>query len=873
MTSKNFFTFFFTHSRQVFNNAGIYSWVDVLRPSLHSVYPVQRSQNGLYLLVEEELPLGTLTVDAVDGLLYVDSSHEMTIDSITDTVDATAYPIDSYSFQIETPINPAAAIGIYNFPQQSYTFNFPFTIDNQRYLNPWWTEPIERDKLDPRSDLVLETLTTDSIEFQTNSTEYEQFIGVPIEGTTDAEYRYLVKEVDPNIRDRHFCELPYTSVNIENIPQAELRITLEVSNSIRSEIYRKRPGRGYLPSAFLGEEMPGATLEQVAAGLLALVAQDEDELIYLVLQELIYIWGTLMGNLDQVDGVLSIRPEGLGVLPDYVWRSEFFDYSQTDLQRTTAQVAWLGIGVSEAVRHLRDRPKQFVQDLPTGIDLFLRHHAYHVASLVDPASGWPLSGFDALGVSLDTSDYEALMLSCVFLHSSLSIQYESFIHERAAITYLAAKAVIGVPESEVLASENTPKPVAYLARLIWSLFYKNTDGLNEVVEIYTSLVLADGQIPYNIPAFLYVVSQFSASDLGWTDSYKELWQLDRFYEQTSQGLYKSIRPGMESQSLYVSAWSLMADNELQIFKGARFSLYAEEAWAFVSYCYFNAKRVWPFGYRWNGQSFERARIGAIGSILYAQAWGMFSWYLQHALFRDGRQLSEAQGWATDLWAKSLGRERPLLQSDRYLLPFLQTLLEGSVCTLAAVKDRLEKLYVPEGFDLIEPSEFPRVYFLQGTSYSSRTWTGSYQDFNEVIEAQDHPISNGEPGFLQASSSTVTGFIPWSEVCPKLELKAWGRHPDLNKEVQGLAPLAVGLKTTLYLIFNNEEVNDHCVGVFDSLLDYCILALRNPKELLIVGTSFLGVSGCDEFFHCDQAIVDEEENRILTDDGFCIGFND
>ena len=887
---RNYLPFFFTHEVQEVTPEGIRNWIDIVRPSIRPSRPTVVNQNVIHAQLGDDEESGNAVVSSLSGEFFFDASSSIPVDSNLTDVSQTYIDINSFTFTTGAPIDPAIAELNVGFSYSNANLNLPTPLPNPdgngdfTFLNPWWSEHIIKCTREKEFSTVY-TITTVDNAIDTVDQDYsrKQPDAIqPISFTSDLFFIVQNIEYDPNEYDYIKTQKPRHELNLERVPHAEIDLKyLSLDDRILSKTNLRLKGRGYTPSEFFGFSMPGSELKSIGAGILGLLATKDLDMVFSVITEIIFAWSETLNNTLVQDDVTYINPNGFGVLPDYLYKSSYFPpLDQISLARKVNQVAWLTLSILQAVKIFKNLPPQTRLQLPEKLDLFLKHHLYYIASYTDPSSGWIVEEINEYAIATDIRDIETLVVGHLALSESLSTLYDPYVHQRAAVSYLRAKEFTGIPRPENfefinssnLSAENFK---ALSAMLLFNYRYGFLNDVPRLIRSYIQLVTDEGVLPANMPLFLYLVDQFGfpVHDLDFNE--QQYWVFNNFYSEVQPGLFRVLTETSSHPSLFISSWGNIYNQGFNIFVDEPFNLFAEEADAYVAYAYQNAKRMWPYGYRWTSSEFELAKQGVVGSLLFSIAKQTFAWYLQFAIFRQGRFLDQAQGWAADRWAETVGYRRPVLQSDKYLLNSVRSRYASAPSDLESLSQRLQTIYQNTFNDQIdnsilirEPSIPDIVEFTAPSTYISRPWTGSPDDVRSVINAGGHPTFN-QPGFLTPPSpgQTQPTFTPWVDVAPKLEIDAFGYHPNLKQEIDNIAPYGVGININLIISARSYEYPDADINItifnIGGSPNECYLGLND--DILSINFNLLTLEGAC----CLEGIELDDGSLWITDGGDAI----
>lgn len=913
-----YYSTFVTHYKQTVSQSGVLDWVTINLPTNQPDLPTVRNRNVLHLYTQDPVNSDRILVNVTNGEFYYDSTSFVTVDISELTTDQNYYLCDSYSFYTANPLTPNSfAVTELAYDRQwsvQSAYILPNTDGGNKYgyLNIWWSEDPEfcpRGLLNDQYALI--PATTDNGIDQVNQTftflqpELKEVASM----TADLAYFVTLEDINLDDFDRNQCEEGYNYIILQDVPYGDVIIQSADESFIYSETIRRRNNRGYRVSNEINLNMQGATLKEISVCLTTLVSIERYDLVFSILTELIHIWGEELGNLVEQNGNYFISLDGKGTLPDYIDKTQEIDSSSS---RFIRQTAWLCFSLVNLIKKFKTLKAGSVLELPKNIHLFLIHHLYFLTQWVDSGTGWVVDAVNEYGISTDIKDIETLIITNLALTGSLSIIYDPFIHERAAITYNKVLSIdpsinvlepLGLSESEYVNEASR----SITARLLFAQIYNRSLEIPLLASSYVELVSDSGIIPTNVLEFIYITSQLSDEQLNWTDLDRQTWQLDKHVNQIQPGLYRRTSNPQVNFDLLTSSWSILTENKFSLITGENFDLKAEESKLLVSGFYHLFKYLWPFGYRWNKLEVEFAKQGVVGSLLFACASIFSNWSLQFCILRDSQRIdSGLRAWAVDLVAGSIGLKRGFLEPDENLRRLLPDRMEALPPTLESIKSRLQNIYGTvdkEGEYNISIQEpvFPDLveYDSVTKSFSTRSWTGSDEDFDLVLNHGNYPAFN-KPGFislpynpndgnyypihlLDSVEDSVSGltinFTPWHEIAPKLKITTFNFHPRLNQELKIMTPYGVGLTTTLILPLDSRERWDTCITVANQTirdLEGCGIALDDLEQSLSLESGqvmTLDDSYCIIEDPCTVFLALDDGSFLRVDNGEYLNIND
>jgi hypothetical protein len=415
---------------------------------------------------------------------------------------------------------------------------------------------------------------------------------------------------------------------VENIPLGRRWLHLKDS-AVRSLTFLPEEGRGYLPSAVLGSEMTGARLEEVAWSLLALCAQEREWLLIKVLQELIHVWAVELNNIvETLDGPILNDAVTWG-LPPFLRR----DGGLQTPDRDVLGLSWLGFALCHCAQFLRDRPSPQRLELPARLSLLLNQLAFLVANAVEPSTGWVVSHYNERGRLDGPTSFSATVMATIFLSSSLALEHNQEVHDRAVLAYLAIAESDPIPNPDIFGFEEETVPRASLYKLFWAAVFQ------EQLDVESLLAVIPRQ---------WFVPEAGLFNL-----------LVRELRLETEAI-----PVPENLTLAAQSWTILQEGRLELAPRDTFRLHAQEAAALSTHAFSLHRWMWPYGYRWLALEADRPGGGSLGNLLFALSFLSLFWAIRFFLFRDAQSISTSQGQALDLWGETLSLPRAFLQSDR-----------------------------------------------------------------------------------------------------------------------------------------------------------------------------------------------------------------
>lgn len=467
-------------------------------------------------------------------------------------------------------------------------------LPRQRWHNPWWVG----ENTTTLNDWPLPT----ALPAQSTSLDVPRSLTVP--GSQDSVFA------------------------VENIPLGRRWLKLS-GDSVRSLTYLPEDGRGYLPSSTLGLSMEGARLEEVAWGLLALCSQGREWLLTKVLEELLYVWAVELNNIvETLDGP-TLNDAVTWGLPPFLRR----DGGTQTADREVMGLSWLGYALCQCAHFLRDRPSPQRVELPTRLSLLLEQLAFLVANAVEPSTGWVISRYNERGRLDGPTSFSATVMATIFLSSSLALEHNQEVHDRAVLAYLAIAESDPVPNPDIFGFDEETVPRASLYKLFWAAVFREQLDVESLLSV--------------------IPRQWFVPEAGLFNLLVRELRLDT-----------ETIPVPDTLTLAAQSWSILQEGRLELAPRDTFRLHAQEAAALSTHAFSLHRWMWPYGYRWLALEADRPGGGSLGNLLFALSFLSLFWGIRFFLFRDAQSISTSQGQALDLWGENLSLPRAPLQSDR-----------------------------------------------------------------------------------------------------------------------------------------------------------------------------------------------------------------
>lgn len=728
--SKSFYTFFLTHLKQTYDDTGIKSWVD-----LYNTPVVPRSYYSdfhslLSLQFSSTNNSGYLNMYAWEGRTTLDFSSVLDFSSNAD-FSVTSQPINSWEFQSATPLfnRKSRESFRYTYKNRFLSYEYPRNLERLSY-SALVTPYIYRAAIPNRSELLDDPYEVETYKFFTPE-EVRRLQGEGVNIVVDAPSiaNVLLKETEADPFDAYifrkpdlatydalaqhtftgssgvanqmktvlegywcyinetvypadfdYCSVSETPVaDFENVPHSNVYIDWDNGGTQYSCTYRPVEGRGYLPASHLGFKMEGSTLKEIALLLIYLVYRDKSQLVRLVLDELTHVWEEL-GNVEEVSpGTYQINSGNIPGLPSYIPRSYLPLYREQspeyESSRDTLENAWLGLGITIAVKYLRDRPRPV--DLPLKLPLLLEQLAQFISDAVQEGTGLVQERYDDTGQGVGIHSFDSTVISNLFLSHYISLNYKLSYHYFSVLTYNAIYSVSGPDLGDSASS-------GYV--MLWRYAYS----------LPVQLLDEDKEDEFRF--LLSKVVNYWVTNSTPPADYCTL-------VDTGVYSYDGLALAYLQPSLVASTFCLLDKGDLL---KPTFNLHAEEAEAFVTHSYQTAKRMWPFGYRWTSQASELAYGTVLGALLFTNSRLVYSWFLSYSLQEEGLSIHRAQAWALNEKGREYRVERERFQSDDYFRKKLRVFSVRNRCTLGSFEDLLVYLDIPK--EMLEVKEDSLISF-------------------------------------------------------------------------------------------------------------------------------------------------------------------
>lgn len=815
--SESLIDLFFTHESQLLtSDKKPVRWIRLSNPAPSLRLPLDYSENELTVQVSNSEPASQaaqsiLKATAFKALAYLDTSFALTVDTNKITADST-YQIADYRFEVSKPFTSPSSTAVeymkYEWSDTPKLESYPAFKAYEPI--PTACQPYNLTTLTPLGNqafllygYVIPCKTVEMIDAERVDDINSQ-----------ATYWVTRSEGRPgnfSVGDGTGLTALFKEVKIQGAPYGETKLEhiSSTGDTVYSSIVCPIEERGFLPADFLGTKtvMNGCSIKTLGLSLIAIAQQNRLGLLSSTLKELVFLW-----SFNKSSGFY--RPGLPSFIPKYYGASY-----QLPISRSTADMCWLGLGIIEACRLLRDRPYSNLIDVPEQLGELLLDLMRAVGATIDPATGLTMAGVDSNGYTLDYPDYGALVLSHLFLKSALELKYDSEIHARAAAAELVLDKTINSPTSP-LGTQRSPVELARLNvyKMLWFIHTKDFNSiqikvrlealaLDVIDKLDSSLSNINDQFPEAL-TFIYVLQFLAARDIVFDLDYQR-WSLQGLLIDLGLGLYSS---GSSAPSLYNSAWAVIIGMALPpAIATPKFELHAAAMNAYGTQAFQLLKRMWPSGTKWTSEKAEDPKHGILGSLFQAIASTTQGWFLRYKYAMNAVSLELAQGHALDSWGRLVLWQRPNLQSDSYYRPKLIYYFQRVLSTRQALVDVLKELlgFKSDEFDIEESSELLKqaIIFYRNSdneAYKSRYWKGTAEDIDVVKKG------NGiEPGFIRPRHGydDQPPILPWSSVSPRVTVYVANGNPLLGTELDKCVGAGIGLDITVRSIVVTTQVDN------------------------------------------------------------------
>jgi len=819
--------------------------------------PYGEYQNTLHFSVSEAQPIGEIVIEAkAPGYLKLDASSGMRINTemnwkvqgqaIPARVDDSIQRVENYVLVIPTPLNRNLGKSTYRFADHTKTWEYPvplgfnqnysnqiithtLTVDSSRLrvdiyaitdalrsyrvgtvdltkyyrleaegqgipfvLNHWWTDNM--DPHEPRTPsvnakLFWRTLTVDSGQKRVSDFGYTYLPpDGKLQGKVSSETFFTeIETLEGRWYDTGWHGRVVTNINVTNVPSSPFEISYWVTEGENRHLVSRTtvplPGRGWLPANHFGETMNTCELIPLAFGLFALVAKQRQGMLVDVLNELLYQWAVVYNNV--VDGQLN--PLGKGLLPD-----EFPRYGREAIKgnRTVYANAWLGMALCKAVEFL-DREAE-----PPLLRLLLKQLALFVAYCVDTATGITFDGYSAEDFILDSNSLRSAAMAGIFLNEYLQVSYDPLVHNRLCRIQERLHQDQSVYEQWQSEEETNLNLIAYATYLEYYGGELYRMRAANILSRIHSRWQETGELPTGLCQWWY--SYIITKGRYWERNShlsQERWSVKNFLEPKGKDLASPLR---QNPSLIASAWWVIADQEFNLFLTGRFETNFLEVNAYRDHCFLLMRAFWPFGYLTTNPDKERKQGGVIGSLLFALAEVNYHWFALYSLFRDGMDISKAQGWVLDAWGESYGLPRQGLETDYAYKLRLKREMKSPACTPTGLTQVLE-----DYFDKwrMEEGRPPAKYWIKEQRgneeiFIEQTWKA------DIDQIERLPTKDGQVGVYLAPNEE--SFTPLHQFIPKVFIET----PVIRKDGVAVAKKAIpsGVPLQLNLLVGREDLS-------------------------------------------------------------------
>lgn len=817
----SFYTLFFTHNVQRTEDGFVRFWVDRPANTLDtgSVYP---HENYLFLTASAEQPTGRLVIRIPNARIRFDFSTSVPLDSAT-TLDGGSFPVRDYSLELESPIHPSSAEVqfYYRNVKQVQTYPKRYTFRNRReeevYIhNIWWPGCTRPDDIVTYTEQRVRQVDW-AQSTPLNQEEVPLVSGETIPFTFDAGLEFTPPL--PTLSDE-LDDDPYVvnaiSLNFSNLPTGDATVALEDAGLVYSSLsIANNPIT--LPSDRLDDNMSGTSLYKTGLSLISLVALKESSVLYRTIETLYDLWARVLQNITTETGEAAINPRGKGVLPIELNKEELF-YSFPRASDSWS-VSWFGLGLVKAIKFFKAGRPDERGHLPANLDLMLKHHAFYVAGLTDPASGVLKQGVTVDGLILSAPDFKAVPIAALFLSEYLTLQYDPFVHERAARLTQLSQTLSYADYTQYEEYDNAEDRVQLnLSLLLWEVQKAKPDST-----IFDRLALDQFFDLIPNPELYGAVSLYINAQYNFKTGFPNF--STTAYIETNPDIFISEETPTRPPDLEICSWAILAKYQTPLVSQRPFDLKAYEAHAYQLFAYQLLVQMWPYGNKWTSEAADDYRRGTLGGLLYAQASLLHSWALTFQTLARGLSILDGNGICLDWWYESLGYKRGQLVQDIDLIQEILPRLEVASCSLPAIKRLLKDLYATRSI-YIEECTAPPFYWLKGGVYNSSRFNSSNINHLDIALKAGNSIAhqNLGPGFIFPPGATDSGlqpgegevFRPWSDFYPQLTIQTFELCPGLLGEMQNASSAGVGLEVVLNNHHGNNEIKDSLFSIQEGL---------------------------------------------------------
>jgi hypothetical protein len=778
--------------------------LDVTHYAENSTLIEERQLNNLHILVSDYQPRGELKVYSHTGFHFLDLSSTVTLDSDGILLDQTQQPVSNYETTLDTPLENTQLTRKITYDlnnvsvDQSYpTFQnievvrgqypnetvavekyieLPWTIEDQVFISQQVSTPV----------LGWSELTLDK-DFIYIGEEVYEAIGVSQEITLDQTI--LFYEIDDVSDIPQFDESPVQESNdlltLELVPLGLTYTDWWIGDRVESAIWFPSIDRGYFPASELQLEMSGCSLPELAISLISLRHLEQDDLIFSTLVELIHLWKKER-DLVGLPSVLVRDIEGT-CLPSIEKRRD----------RETLAMSWLGYALTFVAKQLRDKPPATIRDIPEDFEVLLNELANEVAKNINSVSGVAYVSVDEYGDLIEEPDISATVMAELFLQNYLSLNYDLFLHEQAAICFTFLSEEVFTLEDHPLYrySFEVTEGVAVVYKLLWNISQNihsdTTDLLGELEESNWQ-----PNTPFEWGLYSWVIQELKTLSKPngaveipeLTDEFLEQFNVDTLFPKVGE---EGLRRFTLNPDISASSWGYLISESKNIIEENSFNLESFGAQTALTISYQEALRMWPFGYDWTDEQSESAYIGNVGSLMYAYSKQVRPSYLAELLIRKGFSISTSVGYVLNLWGEVLRYPRPTLQSDDFYRTELLKIVQERDGTITSLRDLLERYGVAGSIQ--EPE---LVEFFDGTEY--KEWKKTVEVLDQITEQTDIKIKRSPYPTSDFLTLGETKVVQWDKVAPILEILINEGKSIKEFEKQMLNNLSAGVHSTIYL---------------------------------------------------------------------------
>jgi hypothetical protein len=531
------------------------------------------------------------------------------------------------------------------------------------------------------------------------------------------------------------------------------------------------PRRGYLPARRLAsfENMLSVGTSEVGWSILGAHAIEDTALVYFIIEELIYIWETLIKTSEQYYyGLPSTLPriyeEGIRCV--------------IDKERSVYQNAWLGYCICVTLKNIYKDNSNLSWEAPKKtLDLLLDLAKLCVSTVV-PVEGYATSGYFESTFVDDRPSILATVVLDLFLSELLDIYYTDGLYRtsirirhKILFTMLHRDAYIDL----VSTLDNTEKVLTALHSLLWSKRF-NYSAFTDYIISHLKSIIGTGIATdyYTTPVIYCILKELKDERLN------ELFNLDwDAIVQTGAIVGEEEIKGLSEPELMATAVNNMITRNYSLYSPSCLEIKEEMIDLRIVDLYQKGKNLIPYGEKWFSESASKARGGKLGNILYTTADQYREWWGKYILLLNNSSIGKAE----TIYA--LGIKRKLGYSDLKITNIFSALVQARSGDYLSIITFLNELFPNSLYDFVVP-QLPEVLVDSiGNQYIIKKARDLYSAFKDQDELYEEKLIVG--------NFKVTNKVKWEDYAGRVLLRIYEVNSDIIKYTKEIIGAGVNLE--------------------------------------------------------------------------------